>query len=984
MSTKKSRRLSTPVAVGAYVLCAALAGGLVVGNAYATKYSDLVSVYLDQPTQKVVTADGSEESAEYFTSDFASDEERQAYLADVGTRISAEGITLLDNDGALPLASGARISVFGQDAVDPVYGGGGAGSVDASSAITLEASLADAGFEVNPTLWDFYTDGAGKDYRKTTPDVYGEGEFAVNEVPQSAYTAEVTASYADYADAAVVVLGRSGGESGDLATAPDADGHTYLQLTDEERDLLTAVTGEFDTVVLVLNTQNPVELGFLDEYPINATLWVGALGETGAAAVGQVLDGEVNPSGALVDTYAYDSLSAPSIENLGSYSITNSEVDRGNQYMVYAEGIYVGYRYYETRYEDAVLGAGNAGDFDYATAVQFPFGFGESYTTFDWSDYTVTEGDDAFEVAVTVTNSGDVAGRDVVQVYLQQPYTDHDRENGIEKPSVELAGYAKTGSLEPGASETVTVEVPRELMKAYDADGAGTYVLDAGDYYLAAGTDAHVALNNILAAKGSTAAEGMTADGDASFAWSTTVDALDATTYAVSQATDEPISNQFTDVDLRTYDEGFTYLSRSDWAGTWPTTYADGEWTAPDALVAALEIPDVEDPDAELPTTETVDDAYGELSAAMLIGEDYDSASWDALLDQMSVTELDELVRIGGYATKRVDSIQLPGTVDKDGPAGISDTLVGGQSGMGYPPAIVLASTWNDDLAEEFGAAIGEDSLDLGVTGWYGPAANIHRSPYSGRNFEYYSEDGLLSGAMGAAVVDGAQSKGVLVFAKHFALNDQETNRIGLATFADEQAIRQLYLTPFEMMVRDADARGMMASMNRLGATWSGAHAGLMTATLRDEWGFHGVVVTDQASFSVFAYEDLRAGLAAGTDLWLNTDADLWKLSDDQMTASVVADMRTAAHNIAYAVTASNAMNGLASDSQIVAVTPLWKWALYVADVVIGLLLVAGVVLVTRKLVRQRRAGAVPAVAGGPGEPDADARAGDDAGPSTR
>jgi beta-glucosidase len=952
-SSKKPRRLPVPVAVGAYVLCAALAGGLVVGNVYANKYADLVSVYLDQPTQKVVTAEG--EDAEYFASDFGSDEDRQAYLADVGTRISAEGITLLENDGALPLAEGARISVFGQSAVDPVYGGTGAGSLDTSEAVDLQQSLRDAGFELNPTLWDFYESGAGKDFRRAVPDVYGEGDFVVNEVPQSAYPDEVKASYGDYADAAVVVLGRSGGESKDLVATGDPGSGTYLQLTAEERDLLTAVTADFEDVVVLLNTQNPVELGFLEELDVSAALWVGAYGQTGAAAVGRVLDGEVNPSGALVDTYAYDSLSAPSIANLGSYEIANSEIDRGNRYMVYAEGVYVGYRYYETRYEDTVLGTGNAGDFDYATEVQYPFGFGESYTTFDWSEYAVTEGDAAFEVAVTVTNSGDVAGKDVVQVYLQQPYSDEDRANGVEKPAVELAGYAKTGDLAPGDSETVTVEVPRELMKAYDARGAGTYVVGAGDYYLAAGTDAHVALNNILAAKGSTTGDGMTAEGDAAFVHAVTVDEPDATTFAVSAETGTAVGNQFDHADVRTYDEGFTYLSRADWTGTWPTTYADGSWEAPEQLLADLEIPDVEDPDAEQPVVGTVDDAYGELTAATLVGEDHDSAAWDALIGQMTQAELDELVRVGGYATKRVDSVQLPATVDKDGPAGISDTLVGGQSGMGYPPAIVLASTFNTELAEEFGVAIGEDSLALGVTGWYGPALNIHRSPYSGRNFEYFSEDARLSGVMSAAVVEGAQSKGVLVFMKHFALNDQETDRIGLATFADEQAIRQLYLAPFEVTVRDGGARGAMAGMNRIGAVWSGADAGLMTATLREEWGFDGVVVTDQASFDVFAYEDLRAGLAAGTDLWLNTDAELWKLSDEEMTPTVVANMQRAAHNIAFAVTQSNAMNGLSAGSELVAVTPPWKWALYAADVVIGLLLAGAVLLVTRKLVRQRR-----------------------------
>lgn len=944
-----------PLAVGTYVLCAALAGGLVVGNHYADKYHDLVSVYFDQDTQKIVSGDGDEVDAQYFTSNFTSDEDRQAYLAEVGTRISQEGITLLENDGALPLGSGAKISVFGQTSVDPVYGGGGAGSLDTSKAIDLADSFAAAGLDVNPTLWDFYESGPGKDFRKTTPDVYGEGEFSVNEAPQSVFTDEVKASYAEYSDAAVVVIGRSGGESTDLSSTPDADGNTYLQLSDDERDLLQAVTENFSQTVVLLNTQNPVELGFLDEYPISAAVWVGAFGQTGAAAVGQVLTGEVNPSGALVDTYAYDSLSAPSLANLGDYTITNSTIDRGNKYMVYGEGIYVGYRYYETRYEDAVLGNESGSTFDYTAQVQYPFGYGESYTSFAWSDYTVTESDDAYEVSVTVTNTGDVAGKDIVQVYLQSPYTDYDRQNGIEKSSVDLAGYAKTAELAAGATETVTVSVPKELMKVYDADGHGTYIVDAGEYYLAAGTNAHNAMNSILAAKGKTTADGMDVDGDSTLAHQVTVAELDATTYAVSQATGTEISNQFESTDLRHYDADFTYLSRSDWAGTWPVTYQDGEWTAPEELLSDLEIPDVEDSSVTAPTTGTTDETLGELSAATLIGEDFDAPVWDALIGQISVSELDELVRVGGYATKRVDSIQLPGTVDKDGPAGISGTLVGGANGMGYPPAIVLASSWNDDLSEEFGVAIGEDSLALGVTGWYAPAMNIHRSPYSGRNFEYYSEDSLLSGRMGAATVEGAQSKGVLVFVKHFALNDQETNRIGLAVFADEQTIREIYLEPFEISVREGSARGMMASMNRTGARWTGADAGLMTATLRDEWGFNGVVVTDQASFSVFAYEDLRAGLAAGTDLWLNTDANLWTLADAEMTPTVVTNMQGAAHNITYAVAHSNAMNGLAADGKVVAVTPLWQKGVNALTIIIGLALVGTVVLVTRKLIVQRK-----------------------------
>lgn len=940
------------MAIVIYALSAGLAVALVIGNVMISRYVDLISVYFGQTTQRVVSAEGG--SADYYTSDFDSAADRAEHITEVATDISREGITLLQNDGALPLSSGTRVSVFGQDFVDPVYGGGGAGSVDTTKVIDLETSFEDAGLEFNPVLRDFYESGAGADFRKTTPDVYGEGVFAVNEVPASVYTDEVKASFSDYSDAAIVVIGRSGGESSDLASTPDASGSTYLQLTGDEKDMLTLASDNFDTVVVLLNTQNPVELGFLEDYPVSAALWVGAFGQTGATAVGEVLTGAVNPSGALVDTYAYDSLSAPSSANFGSYTIANAAAPF-NGYMVYGEGIYVGYQYYETRYEDVVLGNADAATFDYSSQVQFPFGFGSSYTSFDWSDYSVAEDGSDYQVSVTVANTGETAGKDIVQVYLQSPYTDYDRANGIEKPAVELAGFAKTSELAVGATETVTVTVPKESLKVYDAENAGTYIVDAGDYYLSAGEDAHSALNNILTAKGKSTADGMDADGDAGFVHQLTVDDLDSTTYAVSLATGTAITNEFDDVDIRTYDPDFTYLSRSDWEGTWPTTYADGSWTAPEQAISDLEVSYSEDPDATTPTLETTDEELGELSAATLIGEDYDNPLWDALLGQASEKELDLLVRVGGYATQTVESMTLPGTINKDGPAGISGTLVGGDSGIGYPTPIVLASTWNADLATAMGTAVGEESLALGVTGWYAPAMNIHRSPYSGRNFEYYSEDALLSGKIGASVVAGAQSKGTLVFIKHFALNDQETNRIAGSIFANEQSVRELYLAPFETSVREADARGVMASMNRIGTRWSGGHAGLMTDTLRDEWGFNGVVVTDQASFDVFAYEDLREGLEAGTDLWLNTDASLWALSADEMTDTVLTNMQRSAHNIAYAVTNSNAMNGIAADSKIESVTALWQWGLIGLNVVVALLLLLVVFLTTRRLIVQTR-----------------------------
>lgn len=966
---KAKRPLPLAASVAMYAIAIILAAATAIGNVYANKYSDLISVYFNQPTSKVVSA--SNETTEHFTSDYASDDEREQALADMGTTILREGVTLLKNEnGTLPLEATSKISVFGQDSVDSVYGGGGAGSIDTSKAQSLMDAFEQAGFDVNPTLTEFYTTGASKDYRKTSTDAYGKGTFAVNEVPASAYTDDVEKSFASYNDAAIVVIGRSGSESQDLPTDKLASGYTYLQLDDDERAMLKMASDNFDKVVVLLNTQNPMELADLEDDSIDAVMWIGSLGQTGAGGVAEALNGTVNPSGHLPDTYAYDLKSAPSSANFGSYAIVNGTDRFTSSYMAYAEGIYVGYRYYETRYEDVVLGNEARSNYDYTKQVAYPFGYGLSYTDFTWSDYSMKKADGGFDISVKVTNTGKTAGKDVVQLYMQSPYTDYDKANGIEKASVELVGYAKTDTLKAGASETVTVHVDQESMKTYDSAGEGTYIMDAGDYYLVAGTDAHNALNNILAAKGKTTADGMTENGNAALAAKHTVHSQDNTTYAKSAATDEKISNQFDDVDLTTYDNSFTYLSRSDWTGSWPATYADGKWTASQKFLDALTIDTAQSEPEQKPTTDTDNPSYGKLNASMLMDTDYADESWSALIGQMSVKELDQLVRIGGYATKSVSSTQLPATTDKDGPAGISSTLVGGESGMGYPSEIVIAATWNSDLAESFGKAIGEDSLALKVAVWYGPACNIHRNPYGGRAFEYFSEDSYLSGAMCAKVVAGAGSKGVVSTVKHFALNDQETNRMGGAIFANEQTIRQLYLRPFEMSVRDGGATAMMASMNRIGSRWTGGHKGLMTNTLRGEWGFNGFVVTDQASYSVFAYEDLREGLEAGTDLWLNTDAGLWKLPDDDMTDGVIANMQRAAHNISYAISRSNAMNGLSANSKIVKVTPLWRWGVYALDGVVTVGAVALIAIATLQILRRRKRDAT--VAAETGEPAAD------------
>lgn len=888
------------------ILMVLIVVAIIMANVATTIYGQSVTMFLGSQTHKVEGGDGTI----YYPSDYEDDTELVAAEEELCQEIEEEGIVLLKNENdVLPLKKGSKISVFGQDSVDLVYGGVGAGSVDASKAPSLKDALEYSGFKVNPVLWDFYDTGAASSYRKVLPDVTGNGSYEINEVPSEVYTDEVKDSYQEYSDAAIVVIGRSGGESADIDQG-------YLAFSEEEKMMLHMASAQFDKVIVLLNTNNPMELEELEKEDIDACLWIGAVGQTGAYAIGEVLRGAVNPSGRLVDTYAYDNFSAPAMVNFGDYDITNSDVKNGNKYLVYQEGIYVGYRYYETRYEDVVLENEEKSNYDYQEQVQYPFGYGLSYTDFEWSGYQVEESEDAFHVKLTVTNTGTVSGKDVVQVYMQSPYTEYDKENQVEKASVELAGYAKTNVLKPGESEEVSVQVDKEEMRIYDAYGKQTYIVDAGDYYFTAGENAHAALNNILSAKGKTKEDGMTGDGRKDLTYKYTQTEMDVET---------EITNQFEDADIRTYDDSVTYLSRQDWSGTWPSLYADGKWEAPEKFIKALNISYEEDPDAEMPEFETISEEYGELTLASLIGADYDDPRWDALLSQMSKEEIYNLVRKSGYLTMNIDSISAPKTVDKDGPAGISTTLTGGNiSCMAYPSEMIFASTWNEELIEQAGAMIGEDGLNAGVTVWYAPAMNIHRTPFCGRNYEYYSEDAYLSGTMGAAECKGAQSKGMIVTIKHFALNDQEINRYGVAVMAGEQAIRELYLAGFEGAVRDGNANGVMVSMNRVGARWSGGHSGLITKVLREEWGFHGLVVTDQTSFSSFNYCDIREGLEAGTNMWLNVATNMWKLSDKELNATVMNQVRESAHCILYQIANSNAMNGISADAKVVSVTPNW------------------------------------------------------------
>ncbi len=905
-----------------YAVSIVLAVALIVGNVFANIYEDLLNVVFSK-------------------SDYVTSEKEKELCEDV----EGEAIVLLHNkNNALPLsASEKKLAVFGQNSVDFVYGGSGSGSVDTSSAPTLKKALERAGYSVNETLWDFYTTGAGKSYRKAYPNLSGDGDFAVNEVPMSVFTNEVKNSLSD--DVAIVTIGRSGGESSDLPLTKMPTGYKYLEIDKNERDTLALACQKFDKVIVIVNSSNALELGFLyePEYAnVQAALWVGAVGQEGMYAIGEVLNGTVNPSGRLVDTYAYDSMSAPSFKNMGDFTVTNSTVRNGNKYTVYQEGIYNGYRYYETRYEDVVYSQGNAGDYDYSKQVQYPFGYGLSYTSFEWSNYVATLSEDGknVEVSLTVKNTGTVAGKDVVELYVQSPYEDYDKINNVEKPAVSLVGYSKTDVIEAGESVEVKATVSVENFASYDYKGYKTYFLGEGEHYLAAGRDAHDALNNVLAAKGKTVADGMKASaqgvnnaaGDATLAKVVlSLNVADATTYAKSQATGADITNQFDDVDVNYYDE-ITYLTRNDWMGTMPTSaYKNGSWTGSDKMLADLEFyrgdEVVNALNATMPTMSSKETTH---KVQDMTAADYNDEGWNELVERLSYKQVTQLVRMGGYATKQIDAIGLPATIDKDGPSGISGTLVGGASTMAWPAEVVMASTWNDALIEDMGVVIGEQSIGAGVAGWYAPGVNIHRSPYSGRNFEYFSEDGFLSGKIAGAEMKGVRSKGVIAYMKHFALNDQETNRYGALVFSNEQAIREIYLKGFEGAARDGKATAAMASMNRIGTRWTGAHKGLMTNVLRGEWGFKGMVITDQASSPAMFYQDMPSGLWAGTDLWLNTNAMYWSLDEWKDNPTVMTNVHRAAKNIIYSVTNSNAVIDYETGGEVETGTNVYPWKTWV------------------------------------------------------
>ena len=905
-----------------------------------------------------------DKDAQYYELDFESNEEMYEYGDDICYQVEAEGAALLLNkDGALPLTEGDKVSTLSSSSVNLVYGGTGSGNVDASKADDFKTALEKSGLVVNPTLWDFYKTGAGAAYNRSASA--GEsavlaGQASIAEVPMDVYTDDVKNSIAEYGDAAIITFSRVGGEGYDL----EFTAYNYLALSDEEKALLKYASdlkadGKIKKIIVLINSSNALQVDFLkdDTYSVDACLWVGGVGISGTNAVTDILAGKVNPSGSLVDTYCYDNYSSPAMQNFvpTTYEGFDGEniPENASTYMIYQEGIYVGYKYYETHYEDYVMGTGNAGDYAYGDKVVFPFGYGLSYTQFDYSNMSVKYNaeTDHFEVSVNVTNIGNMAGKETVQVYSQSPYTEYDKENKVEKASVALCGFGKTKVLEPGHSEIITIYVDKRDLASYDAYGAKTYILDAGDYYLTVATDAHAAVNNTLAAKGYTVAntEGkMDADGNSALAYKWTQDAFDAETYSKSLNGTE-ITNQLSDADLNLYegnDDQITYLSRSDWQATWPSKEIY-KIALTKQMIAELQDVQYNNDNYDKVDMPTLGADNG-LTLYDMIGKDYDDPDWDKLLDQLTFDEMVSLIGDSFHWRMPAESVNAPGARDENGPQGLTAAIFGAGLGDIEPTAFtsedVMAATFNTELMYEVGKVIGNNCLAADVVCLYGPGSNTHRTPYGGRNFEYYSEDGFLAGEIGGAEIQAIQDKGVDVVIKHFALNDCEQERLGQAAWVGEQAAREIYLKAFQKPLEECDANGVMTAYTRWGTRWSGSYKNLMTGIMRNEWGNNGMSITDNVLVNYCNGVDaLMAGGVTTFDAMLPFIVN--QLPDYEDDAVIVTAMREACHHNLYTLANSSGMNGVGEDTVVKAVTPSTVKTVKTAAIVLIVLAVAFIVL---------------------------------------
>lgn len=907
-------------------------------------YSDEVtSVY---PTQKATN------KAEAF-----------ANAQEVNLKLAEEGFVLLKNENAaLPMNKGARISVFSKNSVNLSYGGSGSGGFDTSNNKNLYESLNDAGFVTNPTLKSFYESSQSGPVRTANSSDLDNGDnqkIATAETPQSKYTDAVRNSYADYSDAALVVITRIGGEGfdlpryqGDSEGAVSPDSH-YLELDQNEIDLLTAVTdGTFKRVVVVFNTPSSFEATFLKDSAyaafadkIDAAVWIGFTGSNGITALGEILNGDVNPSGRLVDTWAADFTKNPSFVNFGTGCLpdTTDKYDGGMYYSVdYEEGIYVGYRYYETRGE-------TDGEDWYNANVVYPFGYGLSYTTFNWTvgDASASEIElgTTITVPVTVKNTGSVAGKDVVQLYASAPYT----LGGIEKAHKVLVGFAKTKLLQPGESETVTVSFDPYSAASYDyrdanSNGFSGYELEAGEYTLYVSRNAH--------------------ESEKAIALNLAADVQIGT----DPTTDSEVVNRYTDSEnfLDSDWQLDTMLSRADWEGTWPTPQTAQQHAGTDRLYEEIRSEEHNNPTdfdseeypwfGEEPTL-TLRDL---LPSAEAEGYEpvvsYDDERWEELMMGCDEEEMIALINNGAYHTLAMESVGLPATIHGDGPSGftcfMSKEQVNGT--CQYVSEPVMASTWNIKLMNELGEAIGEEgTIGDKATGQpyssiYAPGVNIHRSPFGGRCSEYFSEDPFISGMMGAAEVQGIQSRGVLPTVKHFVANEQETHRSigGDLSWLSEQALREIYLKPFEYTVKLGETRGIMTSFNRIGTRWTGGDYRLLTEILRNEWGFNGLVICDFNTIPQYMIPRMMFYAGGSLDLATQQSA-MWTDCDTSDAGDAIVLMR-AVKDVMYALVNSNAMN-----AEVIGYNPpIWQeylhWINIGAFTLVGVWLVLAIVRTVR------------------------------------
>ena len=855
---------------------------------------------------------------------------------DLAAEVQQEAITLLKNDDDnLPLKD-TKVNVFGWGSTNPVYGGTGSGSMsDAYPTVSILDGMRNAGLETNEDLSKLYTD-----YRTDRPVVaINDQDWTLPEVPADQYSDDLLSEAKDFSDQAVVVITRVGGEGSDLPTdmkgenivydenSPDYQdfeaGEHFLQLSQTERNMIDMVTSNFDDVTLVYNGANAFQFDFLDDYPqIASVLWCPPAGQTGFNALGDVLAGNTNPSGRTSDTFVTDLTQTPTWNNFGNFRYDNVDEftvsNYGNPstptFVNYVEGIYVGYKFYETAADEGLI--------DYDAMVEFPFGYGLSYTTFDQQMGDVTYQDGTVSFDVTVTNTGDVAGKDVVEVYYNPPYVN----GGIEKASANLVAFDKTEELQPGDSETVSISFDDDDMASYDYENAKAWVLEAGDYRISINSDSH----NEIASATVNVPETITYDSD------------DNTHNGDAVVATNQFDNAAGDVE---------YLSRADhFANYDEATAAPASMSMSDEIKAEFlnngnyDPADFDDPNDEMPTT----GADNGVSLYQLRGKDYDDPMWGQLLDQLSVDDMDNLSANAGFGTQAIDSVGKIALTDLDGPASLNNTFTGVGS-IGFPCSTAFACTWNVDLASAFGDMIGRMAHDMDASGWYAPAMNIHRSAFGGRDFEYFSEDPLFSGAMASSEIAAAREQGVYAFMKHFVLNDQETNRNNMVcTWSNEQAIREIYMKPFEMSVKDGDTGAVMSAFNYIGPVYAGASSNLLNNVLRDEWGFRGMVLTDW--YGDFGYQNGDQLVRAGNDAMLATFE-----SSNHVTvrsASGVQALRTAAHNILY--TAVNSWKY--ADGEPKAQAPVWQVATYVGIAVVAVIFLGLETLTIKRFLDRRKA----------------------------